>query len=116
MGVDDASSSSSSAGVIFHSRASFQGRHGFEQELHTHTVVSRTATAVTTAGTRSGGGSSTSLEEVEPAPCCVIVRDPSNLDVVDLTVAPWIDPLLMICYLASHSKMDVEPLMSSGLF
>ena len=54
-------------------------------------------------------GNPTSLEEV---PCCLIVRDPSDLDAVDLTIAPGIDPLLMICYLASHSKMDVECIVS----
>merc|ERR1712238_373018 len=110
------SSSSSSVGVLFHPQASFRGRHCFDREVHTHTVVSRTAKAVSVVGDGSKGGSSTSLKEVEAVPCCVIVRDPTNLDVVDLTIAPGIDPLLMICFVASHSKMDVEPLMSSGLF
>mmetsp|Transcript_25627 Transcript_25627/g.55128 ORF Transcript_25627/g.55128 Transcript_25627/m.55128 type:complete len:807 (-) Transcript_25627:82-2502(-) len=117
---------SSSSFGMFHSKPSFRGRHGFDQELHTHTVVSRTLSSTSLASStsiankdfKSGGKSnnhsnngntvSTSLEEV---PCCVIVRDPSNLDAVDITIAPGIDPLLMICYLASHSKMDVEPIM-----
>jgi hypothetical protein len=34
-----------------------------------------------------------------------------NVEAVDITIAPGIDPLLMICYLAAHSKMDVEPIM-----
>ena len=84
----------STSSGIFNSEPSFRGRHEFDRELHTHTVVNRTTT---------------SLEEV---PCCVIVRDSSNLDAVDITIAPVIDPLLMICYLASHTKMDVEPLLS----
>mmetsp|Transcript_462 Transcript_462/g.1024 ORF Transcript_462/g.1024 Transcript_462/m.1024 type:complete len:749 (+) Transcript_462:196-2442(+) len=95
----------SSSSGIFHSKASFRGQHGFDRELNTHTVVSRTTASSTSSS------SSTSLEEVK-VPCCVIVRDPSNLDAVDITIAPGIDPLLMICYLASHSKMDVEPIMS----
>ena len=79
----------------------FRGRHGFDARgLHTHTVVSRTTTA---------GGADAPMDE---SPCCVIVRDPSDLDAADVTIAPGIDPLLMICYLASHSKMDVEPIMN----
>ena len=39
------------------------------------------------------------------------MQDPTNVDAVDVTIAPGIDPLLMVCYLASHSKMDVEPIM-----
>jgi len=120
-GSYSSSSSSSSFGGIFHAKPSFCGRHGFDRELHTHTVVSRTmATPCEETSMDSGIGgntntnSSVSLEEavLPSVPCCVIVRDPSNYDAVDITIAPGIDPLLMICYLASHAKMDVEPLMS----
>lgn len=116
-----AGTSSSSKG-IFNTKPTFCGRHGFdERQLHTHTVVSRTTTTGPSARDRKQGnigmsGSNThssgsaSLEDAKP--CCVIVRDPTNLDAADITIAPGIDPLLMICYLASHSKMDVEPLMS----
>ena len=45
-------------------------------------------------------------------PCCHIIHDPSNVDSVDLTIASGIDPLLMICYLASHSKIDDECVMT----
>lgn len=119
-----AANSFSSSFGMFHSKPSFRGRHGFDRELHTHTVVSRTASSTLASGSAStrmdiigkskknnsngNNNMTTSLEEV---PCCVIVRDPSNLDAVDITIAPGIDPLLMICYLASHSKMDVEPIM-----
>ncbi len=128
-------------GSIFHPEPSFRGRHGFDERgRHTHTVVYRTTSSATAgdvhpttesclhrvgkktnakrgdAGAnrdgRNGRGANydnpTSLEEV---PCCLIVRDPSDLDAVNLTIAPGIDPLLMICYLASHSKMDVECIM-----
>ncbi|KAL7550125.1 hypothetical protein ACHAWF_013361 [Thalassiosira exigua] len=95
------------AAGIFGAAPSFRGRHCFDRGLHTHTVVSRTA--VGTA--QFGGGKSPPLEGGDGVPCCVIVRDPNNLDAVDVTIAPGIDPLLMICYLASHSKMDVEPIM-----
>ncbi|KAL7534771.1 hypothetical protein ACHAXR_006064 [Thalassiosira sp. AJA248-18] len=115
----------SSSNGLFNSKPSFRGRHGFDRELRTHTVVSRTAAATNNMATtvaspsfdkKSNNGtismsSSTSLEG-DDVPCCVIVRDPTNLDAVDITIAPGIDPLLMICYLASHSKMDVEPIMS----
>jgi hypothetical protein len=75
----------------------FRGRHEFDGEWNTHTVVARSVLK------KKG--------ESEEVPCCVIVRDPKNVDAVDVTIAPGIDPLLMICYLASHSKLDVEPLM-----
>ena len=102
---------SSSSSGIFNSAPAFRGRHEFDCELQTHTVVSRTASSnanndIDDGGSRGGAGNG--KEEV---PCCVIVRDPSNLDAMDITIAPGIDPLLMICYLASHSKMDVEPIM-----
>lgn len=89
---------------IFNSEPTFRGRHAFDRQLHTHTVVSRVIAS-------ENGNRSTPLEGAE-IPCCVIVRDSSNLDAVDLSVAPGVDPLLMICYLASHSKMDIEPLLS----
>ncbi|KAL7479719.1 hypothetical protein ACHAW6_005444 [Cyclotella cf. meneghiniana] len=83
---------------IFVTVPTFRGRHGFDGEWNTHTIVTRSVCG------KKGGG-------VNEMPCCVIVRDPMNVDAVDVTIAPGIDPLLMICYLASHSKMDVEPIM-----
>jgi hypothetical protein len=83
---------------IFVTVPTFRGRHGFDGEWNTHTIVTRSV-----YGNKGGG--------VKEVPCCVIVRDPMNVDAVDVTIAPGIDPLLMICYLASHSKMDVEPIM-----
>ncbi|KAL7462586.1 hypothetical protein ACHAXS_002967 [Conticribra weissflogii] len=95
---------------IFSSKPMFRGRHGFDRELHTHTVISRVVCpqSVDIDSTEMTAQIKTTDEEI---PCCVIVRDPSNLDEMDITIAPGIDPLLMICYLASHSKMDVEPIM-----
>jgi hypothetical protein len=83
---------------MFVTMPNFRGCHGFEGEWNTHTMVSRSSS------TKNGGG-------VKETPCCVIVRDPMNVEAVDITIAPGIDPLLMICYLAAHSKMDVEPIM-----
>mmetsp|Transcript_31534 Transcript_31534/g.64334 ORF Transcript_31534/g.64334 Transcript_31534/m.64334 type:complete len:801 (+) Transcript_31534:186-2588(+) len=95
---------------IFNSKPVFRGRHEFDRELHTHTVISRVASPedVDNDGIERTAQFKTIEEEI---PCCVIVRDPSNLNAMDITIAPGIDPLLMICYLASHSKMDVEPIM-----
>lgn len=75
----------------------FRGCHSFEGEWNTHTLV-----------TRSVSGKNVGSKDV---PCCVIGRDPMDVDAVDVTIAPGIDPLMMICYLAAHSKMDVEPIM-----
>jgi hypothetical protein len=82
---------------MFRTIPNFRGSHGFEGEWNTHTLVTRSVS--------SKKGRNKEL------PCCVIVRDPMNVDAVDITIAPGIDPLLMVCYLASHSKMDVEPIM-----
>eukprot|EP00956_Cyclotella_meneghiniana_P030789 scaffold78603_cov80-Cyclotella_meneghiniana.AAC.1 len=81
---------------LFGTIPSFRACHGFEGEWNTHTLVSRIVL-----------GKKGRMEE----PCSVILRDPTNVDAVDVTISPGIDPLLMICYLASHSKMDVEPIM-----
>jgi len=67
----------STSSGIFNSEPSFRGRHEFDRDLHTHTVVNRTTTF---------------LEEV---PCCVIVRDSSNLDAVDITIAPGKSALVL---------------------
>jgi len=66
----------STSSGIFDSEPSFRGRHEFDRDLHTHTVVNRIV----------------SLEEV---PCCVIVRDSSNLDAVDITIAPGKSALVL---------------------
>ena len=81
---------------LFGTMPNFRGNHSFEGEWNTHTLVRRNVVY-----------KGKSVEE----PCCVIARDPTNVDAVDVTIAPGIDPLLMVCYLASHSKMDVEPIM-----
>ncbi|KAL3789973.1 hypothetical protein ACHAWO_002027 [Cyclotella atomus] len=85
---------------MFVTMPNFRGCHGFEGEWNTHTMVTRSLPSSKSSGI---GG--------KDAPCCVIVRDPMNVEAVDITIAPGIDPLLMICYLAAHSKMDVEPIM-----
>eukprot|EP00970_Alexandrium_tamarense_P018310 scaffold13326_cov204-Alexandrium_tamarense.AAC.43 len=106
---------------MFNTRPTFRGKHGFDCELHTHTVVSRTISSEEALANDTdvvASKKSKKKEKQQPqsteVPCCVIVRDPSDIDAVDITIAPGIDPLLMICYLASHSKMDVEPIMAGG--
>ena len=108
-----------SSNGLFNSKPNFRGRHAFDRELHTHTVVSRTGGDnsnndgnVNSISSKSHRKSSSLEENDSDVPCCVIVRDPTNMDAADVTIAPGIDPLLMICYLASHAKMDVEPIMS----
>ncbi len=66
--------SASASSNIFHSELTFRGRRGFEHELRTHTVVYRTTFATNDGST----------------PCYVNVRDLSNLDAVDISIAPGI--------------------------
>jgi hypothetical protein len=97
---------------IFHSNPSFRGRHGFDEcGLHTHTVVHRITSPMKSTEKITNTLSSNSETNVildGGVPCCLMIRDPSNVDTTDLTIAPGIDPLLMICYLTCHTKMDVE--------
>jgi hypothetical protein len=101
---------------IFHSDPSFRGRHGFDEcGLHTHTVVHRITSPMKSTEKITNTLSSNLENNVildGGVPCCLMIRDPSNVDTIDLTIAPGIDPLLMICYLACHTKMDVECIMT----
>jgi len=93
----------------FSPNPTFRSRHGFEGVgFHSHTVVSRFVTSETNSGGRGLGEYSQNRE----IPCCIIIRDPIDRDVFNMTIAPGIDPLLLVCYLAVHAKMDVEPMMS----
>jgi hypothetical protein len=97
---------------IFHLDPSFRGRHGFDERgLHTHTVVHRITSPMKSTKKITNTLSSNLESNVildGGVPCCLMIRDPSNVDTTDLTIAPGIDPLLMICYLTCHTKMDVE--------
>ncbi len=41
----------------------------------------------------------------EEIPCCLMLRDPIYRDVFDVTIAPGIDPLMIVCTMAVHFKM-----------
>ena len=106
---------------------SFRSRHGFDaQNSHSHTIVytieckhglgreqemerrkdpkthPRPYSATRGGSTNVKGDNNDNAKEI---PCCLMVRDPVNRDVFDITIAPGIDPLLIICYMAAHSKM-----------
>lgn len=75
-------------GGLFDKKPMFRSRHGFDGwDNHQHTVVYRI-----------------NKEDLE-VPSCIMVRDPIQRDVFDITIAPGIDPLMIICYMAVHSKM-----------
>ena len=79
---------------IFDAQPAHTAKHGFDgNRHHTHTVVLRNHSSSST-------------------PCSIMFRSPIQRDLYDITIAPGIDPLLMICYFAIHSKMDVEPILS----
>ena len=84
----------------FKSDAVFHCCHQFTGGVQTHTVISRFNQDTTSSATGVG------------YPCGLSIREPFNqidLEVSDVTISPGIDPLLVICYLAIHSKMDIEP-------
>ena len=86
----------------FFADATFQSTHQFTSGALTHTIVSRDE------GYRSIQSSVNTLVE-KPKPCSLIIKEPYDFDASDVTISPGIDPLLIICYLSIHSKMDIEP-------
>ena len=84
-------------GGLFDKRPMFRSRHGFDGwDNHQHTVVNRIN------------------NEDKEVPCCIMMRNQIQRDVFDITIAPGIDPLMIICYMAVHSKM--VSCDSKGLF
>ena len=116
-------------GINFSKLSSYRSRHGFADGTggHTHTVITRVerkrrrkgpggggrwdGERRRAVGRGDGGDGNDEYDETE-VPCCLILRDSSLGNVFNLTIAPGIDPLLVICYLAVHAKMDVEPILS----
>jgi len=98
-------------GGLFDSRVSFRSRHGFDaKEAHSYTTMCRVE--VEEEEEQEGcvrEGKNKEENQGREIPCCIILRDSINRDIADVTIAPGIDPLLIICYLAVHAKMDVEP-------
>jgi hypothetical protein len=90
-------------GGLFETIPTFWSRHGFDNrhnqvhsDTHTHSVIFHVEKKL--------DGSS------EEVPCCMSVRDmESSTSTFQVTIAPGVDPLIVICYMAAHSKMDVEP-------
>ena len=90
-------------GGLFSKKPTFRCRHGLdEKNAHSHTIVYR----INDSGTQIMGQSVSA--EGREIPCCMMLRDPIHRDLVDVTIAPGIDPLLIICYLAVHFKMVSE--------
>jgi hypothetical protein len=88
MHVDMNNAGGDLVGGLFDKKPAFRSRHGFDElDNHQHTVVYRVNA------------------EDEEVPCCIMVRDPIKRDLFDITIAPGIDPLMIICYMAVHSKM-----------
>ena len=88
------SNASQVIGGIFDSQPTFRAKHGFDAKgMHSNTVLYRVEND----------------ETENSVPCSLVLRNRMNHDEYDITIAPGIDPLMIICYLAIHSKMDVEP-------
>ena len=82
----------------FSHTAAYRGQHGFDGHGDlSHTLVSRI---------QQNGGEET---DETGAPCCLILPSPVREGVFDVTIAPGIDPVLIICYVTLHVRMDSEP-------
>lgn len=96
--VSESRTNTELVGGLFEKAPSFRSRHGFDgMDNHQHTIVYK-------------------MNGEDEVPCCMMVRDPIQRDLFDVTIAPGIDPLMIICYMAVHSKMvsvyvDFERLM-----
>ncbi len=93
-------------GGSFQTSPAFIGRrHVFEDDgARTHTIVSRIDDSVSgdNNDSRNNKGRRTST------PCCAIVRDATNIDAVEMIISPGVDPLLMICFLATQTNLDLS--------
>lgn len=78
------------AGVRFRSRPSLVSANVFENGMHARTVVSRLDSDERTTA------------------CCRARRDRFVFDIFDVEIAPGVDPLLIVCCLAVHARMDAE--------
>jgi hypothetical protein len=88
------SSSFELLGGLFEKKPMFRSRHGLDKMgNHQNTVVCRVAKNTDSSGME------------KEYPCCKSVRDTVQKDLFHVTIAPGIDPLLIICYMAAHSKM-----------
>ena len=98
-------------GGLFEKNPSYISRHGFDSKGgHSHTVMYRIVEENVNDiyGKTIGNGYAKVTKRTE-IPCCIMLRDPVYRDVFDVTIAPGIDPLLVVCSMAVHFKMDVEP-------
>lgn len=90
-------------GGLFEKTPIFWSKHGFDHRhnhSHTHSVVFHVVEKKNMDGT---------VSSVKEVPCCMSVRDMVSRDTFDVTIAPGVDPLIILCYMTAHSKMDVEP-------
>ena len=106
----------SSCGSFFCTKPSFRSSNSFCDGIHSQTIVSRINT---TSQTRSNANHSSTLvnkkgkeDTSNSVPCSFIRRDPFIFDAIDVTIAPGIDPLLIICCLAVHTRMDMEIMLA----
>lgn len=78
----------------FSPAAAYRGQHGFDGHGdHSHTLVTRIQQS----------------DDETATPCCLILPSPVRDGVFDITIAPGIDPVLIICYVTLHIRMDSEP-------
>lgn len=81
-------------GSYFCTEPAYQSQNIFHNGIHSQTIISK----LTEAGNNPA----------DFVPCCFILRDPLIFDIFDVTIAPGIDPLLIICCISVHARMDME--------
>lgn len=78
----------------FSEEPTFRSRHGFDGHgFVSHTLVSRIDYAY----------NSTAPQEIA---CCLILPNPVKDGIYDITIAPGVDPVLILCYLSVHANVD----------
>lgn len=92
---------------FFKKKSAFKSRHEYINGLHAHTHVTRIERRQYTSS------SSEEKIQISEIPCCNVIREKSMHDIFNVNISPGIDPLLIICLLLIHSKMDLESKLAS---
>jgi len=102
-------------GSIFCKEPSYQSITKLQEGIHSQTIVSRLK-AYKSPDQYAKHHKNSRKESEKALPCAFVLRDPLIFDVFDVTIAPGIDPLLIICCLTVHTRMDLEIMLGQTRF
>ena len=110
-GLQSTERRNSTCGSIFSSQPFYRSKNTFQDGVHAQTIVSR-INPCTPSNLSDSLQKKSTKRQTNPIPCAFVNRNPLIFDVFDAIIAPGIDPLLMICCLTAHTRMDLEIMLS----